>query len=232
MRKTVSSILVALAAVPLFAGSSWAAPAVPVPLATPVQVVVSGPTATLSARVAVSALPYGPAHCVAVSAPVGAARAQVRVGVSCGYANPLLVRVSVPSRLLATGLQTWMVRDLQDGVLRALPVVVRAQSRFAWAALLPVETGLVYVDAQVEHYRPATGGWASSGLSPVWVQVLRGGSWVTVGSVTTGANGHAVGLVAVPVGRLTFRLYRPTGATVTAAATRAMVLDPGVIWDY
>lgn len=232
MRKAISSILVALATVPLFAGSSWAAPAVPVPLATPAQVVVSGPMAALSARVVSTVTSGREAHCVAVSAPVGAARAQVRVGVSCGYGNPLSVRVSVPSRLLATGLQTWMVRDLVDGALRALPVVVRAQSRFAWGSVLPIESGLVYVDAQVEHYRPGSNGWAGSGLSPVWVQVLRGGSWVTVGSVSTNASGHAVGLVAVPVGRLTFRLYRPTGASVTAAATRAMVLDPGVVWDY
>lgn len=233
MRKAISSVLVALAAVPLFAGSSWAAPAAPLPLVVPVQVVMSGPTATLAAPVYATGTARGAAHCVAVSAPVGPARAQVRVGVSCGYTNPLTVRVSVRSALLTSGAQTWMVRDLQDGALRPLPVVVRAASRFEWGTLLPIETGLVYVDAKVSHYRAASGWWAGSGASPVWVQVLKAsGQWVTVGSVTTNYAGHAVGLVAVPPGRLTFRLYRPLGATVTAVATRAMVLDPGVVWDY
>jgi hypothetical protein len=232
MRKAIISTVLALATLPAFAGSSWAAPVTPVPLQVPAQVVVSGPTAVLSTSIYSTATRAGTPHCVAVSAPVGAARAQVRLSVVCGYANPLRVTVKVRSALLSSGAQTWMVRDLADNSLRALPVTVRSVSRFDWGTLLPIETGLVYVDAQVSHYRQGPGWWAGSSLSPVWVQVLKGGAWVTVGSVTSNATGHAVGLVAVPAGRFTFRLYRPQGATVLATATPARVLDPGVVWDY
>jgi hypothetical protein len=233
MRKAIVSTLVALATVPVFAGSSWAATAAPVPLAQPVQVVLSGPSATLSARVATvppTAPVWSTGHCVAVSAPL--AGVQRRVGVSCSYSSIVPVKVTMPSRSFVVGRSTWMVRDLRDGALRPLAVDARQASRFAWGAILPVDTGLVYVDARVDHYHAATGAWGPSGLSPVWVQVLKGGSWVTVGSVTTNLDGHAFGLVGVPVGAQVFRLYRPAGATVWGAASATQQLDPGVSWNY
>lgn len=230
-RSRVAARLAATAAVVAVAGAVAApAQAAPVPVSQPVQVTISGPTATLRAVVQAPAKLLG-SHCVAVSAPTPQG-GQVRVGAWCSGTATVVVTVTMAAARFKPGPSVWKVRDLGDGKLADLAVITRQQSRFTSANIVPTGMGAVWVDTHLSHYKASTGRHVSSQQSPVWLQIRQGGAWVTVMRMVTDSTGRVEGLAAAPAGLHTYRLVRPAGSTVTDAATRPVAVDGSDVWDW
>jgi hypothetical protein len=71
------------------------------------------------------------------------------------------------------------------------------------------------VSARLYAYTPALGAWTPQQASPVKVQELRAGRWVTI-AATTNRRGRFLITVITGGGPRTLRVHRDTGATVAA----------------
>jgi hypothetical protein len=99
---------------------------------------------------------------------------------------------------------------------------VRRPSRFGAGTWTPTYWGDgLTVSAALYAYTPALGAWTPQKSSPVQVQELRAGRWVTVATLTTNSRGVFTGSVTLGGGLHTVRVARVQGATVTATVGTA-----------
>ena len=116
-------------------------------------------------------------------------------------------------------------------------VVVRKSLVTAQAVAIP---GGAYIAGSVKHYDAPTNSWKGDQNSPVQVQALELGRWVTPETVTTAPDGSVAAVVYLPTGVNVVRLVRPAGATVTGGASVVRVVtvpampaaDGATGWDY
>lgn len=110
-----------------------------------------------------------------------------------------------------------VITDLADGRAKLQPLVILRRSLIRWEQADTLGGGKVRFSVRVEHWDPA--GWRQSNLSPVRIQRLVNGSWQTLTTVTTNAQGYAATTLTLPRGRQDVRAYRLEGETVSAAQT-------------
>ncbi len=82
--------------------------------------------------------------------------------------------------------------------------------------------GAALVTGTVKHWDATSRSWRGDQASPVLVQALELGHWVTPATVTTAPDGSVAAYVALSEGVQVLRLVRPAGATVTGGASALM----------
>jgi hypothetical protein len=134
----------------------------------------------------------------------------------------LVVTASLDATRVTPGLNQLEVRDDADGDTRTILFDLRRQSRVMITHAEYRSDGRVALAVKVWHYDPKAGRFAPSKLSPVRLQERVDDRWVSVGQVTTGADGLAGALVPAGPGRHDYRAVRPDGATVRTATSKTI----------
>jgi hypothetical protein len=196
----------------------------------PGPVVVVAATSTVTATVTVAATAATTAHggrIVVVWAPVPAGLRQVGAGVTgAGRGTLVTTRIRVATPMLRAGLQTWWLQDLGDASWAPMLVRVVRPSRVGVPALVSTGDGGAVVGAvRVTHRDLVTGRQMASQQSPVQMQVVAGGRWVTAATWTTDRAGEAYGVMRLPAGIWLVRALRPAGDTVAPAVSRAVRVE-------
>jgi hypothetical protein len=201
------------------AASATSAQAVAYPVAS-VQATIAAPRTTISVTTLTTTRARPGAIHVTLTAPglgVVGYSTQPGPGAVTIVASPL-------SSKLTPGTSTWTLTDLVDRKTYPVRVTFRRTSVIHVDWVDGVGGSQIGYSVKVSHLTPT--GYTASKLSPVWVQRLVAGRWVTAATVTTDSFGRVTGLVSAPTGRAVVRFVRPVGATVTGAATpgRAVVV--------
>jgi hypothetical protein len=194
-------------------------PAVAYPVAS-VQATIASPRTTISVTTLTTTRARPGAIHVTLTAPglgVVGYSTQPGPGAVTVVASPLSSR-------LTPGTSTWTLTDLVDRTTYPVKVTFRRTSVIHVDWVNGVGGNQIGYSIKVSHLTPT--GYTASKLSPVYVQRLVAGRWVTAATVTTDQFGRVTGLVSAPTGRAVVRFVRPVGATVTGAATpgRAVVV--------
>jgi hypothetical protein len=208
-------------------GKATAKPAVTLPA----RVVVSGRTLKLSGSVAAPA--KGSASAAAVRAlslwfTYPGSKTPVKIGgVSADSKGMLTVTAQLNAARIAMGLNTIQIREGASSSASATGAAVatvdvrrRSRVKIVNAVFKPTTAGFAAaVAVQVSHFDPKTVTYLGSRLSPIRLQELVGGTWVTRASATTNATGLATATFAATAGKHTYRAVRPNGATVWSATS-------------
>ena len=219
-RVIVLPVVALLAGLGLVTGTPRAEAAV-IPLSSrPIVLTVSGPTARLDVdMVSTAPTTRDGGHIVTlVDGPL------TTLGVAgTGFGGgPALVHLgaTVPSRELTPGTTMATLTDIGDGLTAQVPVTVLRQSRVT-ATVQMVQGGRMLIVGAVSHFDLSTGTYRGDLASPVLVQVLEHGTWVTAATVTTtGPTGAVAQVLTAPqAGTWQVRLVRPMGATVSGATS-------------
>lgn len=133
--------------------------------------------------------------------------------------------VPIKARVYAETVTKWGAVDVQawdevGGEVETARTKLLRQSRLAVTRVENRGGGRVTVSVRLEHF--SGDGYAGSNLSPVDIQELRSGRWVTRASVTTNRDGLAGATVATTGGMHTWRAVRKQGATVTGAVSETL----------
>ena len=158
-------------------------------------------------------------------------------GVSADSQGMLTVTAQLNAARIAMGLNTIQVRDAagssatsaQTGAGSAtFDVRRRSRIRITQVVFRPTASGFAAAAAiKVMHFDPKSAQYIDSRLSPVRLQELVNGGWVTRAEVTTNVHGVATATFAATAGRHTYRAVRPNGATVwSAVSTETTVRTP------
>jgi hypothetical protein len=134
-----------------------------------------------------------------------------------GKSKAQTVPVRIDGALLAPYGRTFLRCWAGSGGSDAVTIAVRRQSRVSMTAA--VRDGRVRIAARATHWSPDEGRQIASRQSPVQVQELQAGGWVTVETATTSADGLASAVVTAGPGENVYRVIRPSGATVSAATS-------------
>jgi hypothetical protein len=216
-------LTVGLAAGPS-AGSAQAAegpepdPVAAVAAPATVRVVLGAAGATARARVTTPNVTPRGLHCASAWSPVSF------LGRACSRYATFTVPVAL-GRFTPLGRSILAVTD-DVAPMNTTParvvLEVRRPSRFGAGTWTPTYWGDgLTVSATLYAYTPAAGAWTPQRNSPVKVQELRAGRWVTVATLTTNSRGVFTGSVTLGGGLHTVRVARPQGATVTATVGTA-----------
>jgi hypothetical protein len=189
-------------------------------VAAPATVRVTLGAAGATARVRVTTPNVTPRglHCASVWSPVSF------LGRACSRYATFTVPVAL-GRFTPLGRSILAVTD-DVAPMNTTParvvLEVRRPSRFGAGTWTPTYWGDgLTVSATLYAYTPAAGAWTPQRNSPVKVQELRAGRWVTVATLTTNSRGVFTGSVTLGGGLHTVRVARPQGATVTATVGTA-----------
>ena len=203
----------------LIGGASGAQAAV-LPVA-PVRVVLSSPTTTVHFNVTAT-VPAGADGGFGIE--VG--RPSLHYGVVLGDAYSdgpqFQVAAPTPSADMPLGQERWEAMDDGDGRVTGVLVDVLRQSRVTLNPVVGVLGGLL-VTGRVTHYDPQHNDYRGDQASPVQVQALESGRWVTVASTMTAPDGSVCTVVPLGQGRWTVRIVRSQGVNVSGATSSARV---------
>jgi hypothetical protein len=224
-------LTVGLAAGPS-AGSAQAAegpepdPVAAVAAPATVRVVLGAAGATARARVTTPNVTPRGLRCASVwaTSSVTLRLGPARLGHACSYRTSFTVPVTL-DRYTPLGRSILAVTD-DVAPMNTTParvvLIVRRPSKFGLGTWTPTYYGDgLTVSATLYAYTPAAGAWTPQRNSPVKVQELRAGRWVTVTTLTTNGRGVFTGSVTLGGGLHTVRVVRPQGATVTATVGTA-----------
>jgi hypothetical protein len=183
-----------------------------------VRVTLGAAGATARIRVTTPHMTPRGLHCASVWSPVSF------LGRACSRYATFTVPV-VLGRFTPLGRSILAVTD-DVAPLNTTParvaLEVRRPSRFGPGTWTPTYWGDgLTVSAALYAYTPALGAWTPQKSSPVQVQELRAGRWVTVATLTTNGRGVFTGSVTLGGGLHTVRVARVQGATVAATVGTA-----------
>lgn len=124
------------------------------------------------------------------------------------------------------GLVDAMAVDDADGRTTPMTLDVRRRSRVTMD-VPRIDRGRVVVSAVVEHYNGAgsAGKYIPSKKSPVQLQELTSSGWVLVALGVTDGGGLVTVMGSAGPGEHRYRVRRPDGATVWAAASKSRVVE-------
>lgn len=223
--------VLALAVVAVFAGigGTPAAQAAEAPTPDPASVSVTLTAGTVTVRVPVTTRTPDSRgrYCADVWGPTFYGRGFV--GHGCARSSAFAVAVRLDSRFVPVGRSTLAVTDAVDP-LATMPQTVnltaRRPSRFGvgtWTTTAYGDGLTVY--ATLYAYTPAVGRYTPQKFSPVKVQELQAGRWVTVAKGKTNSAGRFLITAIVGGGEHTLRVRRDAGATVAGQNGTAHVFD-------
>jgi hypothetical protein len=183
-----------------------------------VPVVLSASPVTARIRVTTPHVTPRGYHCASVWSPVSF------LGRACSRYATFTVPV-VLGRFTPLGRSVLAVTDdvaPMDTTPARVVLKVRRPSRFGVGTWTPTYWGDgLTVTATLYAYTPALAAWTPQKSSPVKVQELRAGRWVTVATLTTNSRGVFTGSVTLGGGPHTVRVARVQGATVAATVGTA-----------
>jgi methionine-rich copper-binding protein CopC len=219
--RAITLIAAALAALAAAAITTPAHAAV-IRTAASVPVTISGRTATFTAHVNAAGVREGWHH-VTILAPAG--ERLLEAGHGASKTADVVVRVTLATKYLTPGTQNELVvQDDVTGDWSTLPLDVRRRSRLTLTHAAPQTGGTLLVRGLLRHYSLEAGRFVPSRKSPIRVQQLVNGRWLTLADAATNPSGM-VGVAVRPLpGHVVLRLSRPTGATVTATTSARLVV--------
>lgn len=189
-----------------------------------IKVVVGGPVATYRTPVRTNTTLYDTHYASTWIQYPGGRQLFSGEGRSRAATVPVLGEVQSDFMNNVWGLTDGVAVDDVDGRSTAVVFDVRRRTKVGLTASV-LGGSTVLLGARVTHYDAVTGRYINSRLSPVRLQELIGGKWVTVKNVKTDTAGRASGLVVpATAGSHRFRALRPNGATVWSAASLSRVV--------
>jgi hypothetical protein len=150
------------------------------------------------------------------------------VGRGCGYGPVVTVTARLDARFVPLGRSVLRLTDEANPLgapAQAVTLDARRPSRFGQGTFLDMGSGDLWLSATLYAYTPAVGGLTPQRYSPVRVQELVGGRWLTRATLTTTARGVASGIVHLGGGVHVFRVARPAGSTVWSTTGRTRVMN-------
>jgi len=155
--------------------------------------------------------------------------APTQVGQAASRRTSLL---KITARLDATrikpGVNQVLVRDEADGTSQTVAVDLRRKSQLAITHAEFRPHAKMALAVRVLHYDPTRDTFVASRLSPVRLQESIGGTWSTLATVTSDAQGLAGAVIRAGRGAHYYRALRPDGATVMAAVSYTVRAGHGI----
>jgi hypothetical protein len=157
------------------------------------------------------------------------AAAPTRVG-SATSRRPgfLAITARIDATRIMPGANQIDVVDSADGTRRTIALDLRRESRVAITHAEFRPHARVALAVRVMHFDPGQNAFVSSQFSPVRLQELVNGSWITLAQVTTDQLGLAGAVLPAGAGMHDYRAVRPDGATVRAATSLTVRSGVGV----
>jgi hypothetical protein len=156
---------------------------------------------------------------------------------ACSLASSYTVPVTLDARYVPLGRSSLRYTDdvaPMDSPVGTVTLVARRPSKFGLGTWTPTQYGDgLTVTARLYAYTPALGAWTPQNASPVAIQELRAGRWVTVAKATTNRRGVFLVTFIIGGGPHTLRVHRDPGATVepTNGTARTFTLYPTDVPD-